>query len=113
MVGFLGFSSASAAACTLLAPEWVTTGGREEMFSGIECSDDAVDADAAGEPPDLPAALAGLLLVGAAMFQVTACFLACGYRLRRIVGRKLGNLLDYSLETQVSRGQEAQGGVIE
>lgn len=40
------------------------------MFSGIECNDDAVeaDADADGEPPGLPVAPGGLLLVGAAMF---------------------------------------------
>ena len=76
MVGFFGFSRASAAACTPLAPEWCwATGGREKLFSGIECRDEVVEADADGEPPDLPVALGGLLFVGAAMFQATECLL--------------------------------------
>jgi hypothetical protein len=69
MVGFLGFSSASAAACTLLAPEWWTTGwGRGGIVSGCECTDEAVEAEAEGEPAGLAAVAGGLLVVGAAMF---------------------------------------------
>jgi hypothetical protein len=71
MVGFLGLSRASAAACTLLAPEWLTAGcGRAWRVSGCEWTEEAVEAEAEadGEPADLAAVLGGLLVVGAAMF---------------------------------------------
>lgn len=68
MVGFFGLSRASAAAWTLLAP-WCCTGwGSGETASGCECSDDALDEGADGEPAGLPA-VPGVVVVfaGAAM----------------------------------------------
>jgi len=77
MVGFLGLSSASAAACTLLAPDWLTTGwGRTTVVSGCEWTEEAVEAEADGEPADLSAVLGGLLVVGAAMFPAFRLSLA-------------------------------------
>jgi hypothetical protein len=82
MVGFFGLSRASAAACTLLAPEWLTgvtwwTGwGRARFVSGCECTEEAVEAEAAGEPAVL-VVLGGLPLVGAA---IVPCFLYSGCR---------------------------------
>ena len=87
IVGFLGLSSASAAACTLLAPEWLWTGavgvtgvtgaagwGRARLVSGCECSDETVEAEAEGEPADLAMVLERVLVVGAAMVCVV-----CGW----------------------------------
>lgn len=79
MVGFLGLSSASAAACTLLAPEWLTVGvglagatgltacGRARSVSGWEWTDDAVEAETGGEPAGLAVVVGGFVVVGAAM----------------------------------------------
>jgi len=70
IVGFLGFSSASAAACTLLAPEWLTAWGRTRFASDCECSEgteETVEAEADGEAAALDVALGVLVLVGAAM----------------------------------------------
>jgi hypothetical protein len=68
MVGFLGFNSASAAACTLLAPEWRTACGSAGIVSACECTEDAVEPDADGDTAGLPVVLGGLLLAGAAIF---------------------------------------------
>jgi hypothetical protein len=109
MVGFLGFSSASAAACTLLAPEWLTTGwGRAGMVSGCEWTEEAVEAEADGEAADLTAVLGGWFVVGAAMFPGFG-LLFWPARLGCCVGRFYGVPCVGFLETQVSRGQGAQG----
>lgn len=71
MVGFFGFSRASAAAWTLLAPWCCTAWGRGETASGSECTEEAVDEGAAGDPTGFAAMEDGLLLAGAAMFP---CF---------------------------------------
>lgn len=67
MVGFLGLSRASAAAWTLLAPEWFTTLGGSAMASGCECSDEAVEVVAEGDATDLGVAPGEALLAGAAI----------------------------------------------
>lgn len=67
MVGFFGFRRASAAACTPCAPDWWTTGGGRAVASGMECSDDAVEAVAEGDTAGFEVPLGGLLLVGAAI----------------------------------------------
>jgi uncharacterized membrane protein YtjA (UPF0391 family) len=75
MVGFFGFSRASAAACRLLFPEcW--TGAETVGASGCECSDDVAEApaDADGDATGLEVAPGETLAVGAVMFLVS-CFL--------------------------------------
>jgi len=106
IVGFLGLSSASAAACTLLAPEWWTGWGRTRFASDAEWSEGAeetVEAEADGEAAVLEAALGGFVVVGAAMVGGR---LHCGAVMWAVGG---GWALVECLETQVPRGQAAQG----
>lgn len=72
MVGFFGFSRASAAACTLLAPEdWGR--GERAVASANECTEEAVEPVADREAAGFEVAPEELLLAGAAIF---ACFCA-------------------------------------
>jgi hypothetical protein len=87
IVGFFGFSRASAAACRLLPPEDCGV-GRGASASGCECTEEADEgvADALGEAAGREVALGEALLAGAAMLLA---FAAAVGGVRRIVGRKL------------------------
>jgi hypothetical protein len=78
MVGFFGFKRASAAACTLLAPEVLTACGRAGTVSDCECTEEAVEAEADVDAVGLPAVLGGLLFAGAAMFLAFLCIQNAG-----------------------------------
>lgn len=89
MVGFFGFKSASAAACTPCAPDWWTAGGGRAVASGMECSDEAVEAEAEGEEAGFEVPLGGLLVVGAAMSLNLRAVLAGAARKERWVENRV------------------------
>ncbi|KAK1915192.1 hypothetical protein P3342_002999 [Pyrenophora teres f. teres] len=116
MVGFLGLSSASAAACTLLAPEWWTGWGRTRFASDAEWSegtDETVEAEAEGEAAALDAVLGEFVLVGAAMVGAALHCGAMEWMVGGWTGRRAGGRAGVGLgrvfgDARVSRARSPE-----